>query len=201
MKPADFFLGVVNFLGVLVPGAVLLILRVPLKAWTLDASPIPPWLLFGGVSYLAGQLLLAATERVNDTAEPLARLISPELRRDVDAFRDQASSQVELMKIGSRQARFHTALSYLCTQKTEAAADVDHHMADYKLLRNLLAVLLIDLTARVSLGSPILVLLLEAGVFTVCLLAFVRMFCWAELLAFQVQSACLLARKVELHDS
>ncbi|HEY5618642.1 MAG TPA: hypothetical protein VIK60_11920 [Vicinamibacterales bacterium] len=193
MKPADFFLGVVNFLGVLVPGAVLLILRVPLKAWTLDASPIPPWLLFGGVSYLAGQLLLAATERVNDTAEPLACLISPELRRDVDTFRDQASGQVELMKIGSRQAKFHTALSYLRTQKTEAAAEVDHHMADYKLLRNLLAVLLIDLTARVTLGSPILVLLLEAGAFMVCLLAFVRMFCWAELLAFQY--VCLLTDK------
>jgi len=193
MKPADLFLGVVNFVGVVVPGAFLLVLRVPLKAWTLDASPIPPWLLFGGVSYLAGQLLLAATERVNDMAEPLARLVCPELRRDVDAFRDQASGQVELMKIGSRQANFHTALSYLRIQKAEVTADVDHHMADYKLLRNLLAVLIIDLTARVSLGSPILVLLLEAGAFMVCLLAFVRMFCWAELLAFQY--VCLLSNK------
>jgi hypothetical protein len=54
------------------------------------------------MSYLARQLLLAVTERVNDTAESLARYISPELRRDLDTFRDQASGYVELIRIGSR---------------------------------------------------------------------------------------------------
>src|SRR4051812_4707441 len=105
----------------------------------------PPWLLFGGVSYLVGQLLLAVTEIVNEVAEPTTRLVFRDLRDDVEKFRRRASERVESMTIGSRQARFHTALSYLRLHKAEAAAEVDHHMADYKLLRNLVAVLLIDL--------------------------------------------------------
>jgi hypothetical protein len=194
MKPADFFLGVVNFLGVLVPGAVLLYLRVPPAVWSLARDAIPPWLVFGGFSYLIGQLLLAVTELLNDRAEPAARLIFSTLHKDLEEFRKRAITHCELLRIGSRQARFHTALSYLRTQRAEAAAEVDHHMADYKLLRNLLAVLSIDLIARASVVSPqIGILILEGVLLVACFIAFVRMFCWAELLGFQY--VCLITKE------
>lgn len=66
MKPIDFYLGVVNFLGVLVPGAVFLFLRnLPPDTWSIPGTGIPQWLAFGGVAYLIGQLLLAITEWLN----------------------------------------------------------------------------------------------------------------------------------------
>ena len=196
MKPADFFLGVVNFLGALVPGAVLLYLRVPPRVWSLATDAISPWLVFGGFSYLTGQLLLGVTELLNDTAEPAALRIFSTLHNDLGEFRTRAIKHCELLRVGSRQARFHTALSYLRTQKAEAAAEVDHHMADYKLSRNLLVVLGIDLIARGAAVSPqIGILILEGTLLVLCFIAFVRMFCWAELLAFQY--VCLLTEPKE----
>ena len=177
----------------LVPGAVLLFLRVDPDGWTRAVSPLPPWLLFGGLSYLVGQLLLAATEWINACAEPVASVLFSCLRQDVCAFREEATDRIALMTIGSLEARFHTALSYLRTKNAEAAAEVDHHMADYKLLRNLIAVLFIDLLAP-SIASPhVCVLVIEFILLMACFLAFVRMFCWAELLAFRY--VCLIADK------
>src|SRR2546428_5981174 len=170
MKPGDFFLGVVNFLGVLVPGAALLLLRGPsLQGWHLTAGPVPPWLIFSGAAYLAGQFLLAVTEALNSMAAGAAKQISRTLHNDIAAFRHEASERLELIRIGSPGSKFHTALSYLRTRNAAAAAELDHHMADYKLLRNLFAVLVIDLLIRASTTpQESSILILEGVLVVVC---------------------------------
>ena len=191
MKPSDFFLGVVNFLGVLVPGAILLALLDRTFAMPKD-FPVPGWLVFGGASYVVGQLLLAATEILNGTVRTLGRAFGPKVRNDVVVFRKQARRRLDLLSAGSRQAKFHTALSYLKMKNSTAAAEVEHHMADYKLLRNLLAVLVIDLSVRAVKGqTKTLILVVEGLSIVACLVAFVRMFNWAQLLSFQY--VCLIA--------
>src|SRR5215472_12109136 len=65
-KPADFFLGIVDFLGVLVPGAVLAYLLDDRLSHIYRISPLHVhWLAFAAVSYLFGHLLLALTESFN----------------------------------------------------------------------------------------------------------------------------------------
>ena len=186
MKPSDFFLGVVNFLGVLVPGAILLLLR----GWTfgiIKDGTVPQWLVFGGVAYVLGQFLLGVTEWLNwiPNHVPLPGTV----HKDVVHFRDLAAWQLGLLKDSSLQAQFHVALSYLRINSAEAAAEIDHHMADYKLLRNLVAVLAIDLVARYPQGSTEFVPW-EALALLACFIAFLRMFNWAQLLAFQY--VCLI---------
>jgi hypothetical protein len=190
MKPGDFFLGVVNFLGVLVPGAILIFLRGWTSYVTTDVTEYR-WLVIGGASYVLGQFLLGTTEILNEIARkvPGRFFVQP----DVVLFRDDARKQLGLLKEGSEQAQFHAALSYLRIKDAAAAVEIDHHMADYKLLRNLLAILAIDLLAR-TLGYPKpesqAVIFLESLALVACFIAFVRMFNWAQLLSFQY--VCLI---------
>jgi hypothetical protein len=81
----------------------------------------------------------------------------------------------------------------------EAAAEIDRHMAGYKLLRNLIAVFLLDLVFSIPAWPqtcPRFVAdFLLALVF---FLAFVRMLQWAYLLAFQY---CILIREDKQESS
>jgi hypothetical protein len=81
---------------------------------------------------------------------------------------------------------FHAALSLLRLDAPEAAAEVDRHMANYKLLRSLTVVFSVDLGVSLALGprsSERLSFDLIAAVLS--FVAFARMFAWAQLLAFQ----------------
>jgi hypothetical protein len=63
-KPSDFFIGVVDFFAVLLPGAALVYLLKPLmisgiaKVW-LPATPTQGWVMFLVLAYIAGHLLHA----------------------------------------------------------------------------------------------------------------------------------------------
>jgi hypothetical protein len=195
MKPSDFFLGVVNFLGVLVPGAALLLLRGCYgDYWLFHGSPVPPWLVFGGAAYVVGQLLLASTEILNLVAGWVATHWTKKLGPDINAFLEEAKQYLPLLKnpVTSPQSQFHIALSFLRLEKSAAVAEIDHHMADYKLLRNLVAVLAIDWVVRaISMQQEKCLLLIVEGVaFVLTFIAFVRMLGWAKLLAYQY--VCLI---------
>lgn len=195
-KPSDFFLGVVNFLGVLVPGAVFLFLllrHLPAQAWLQR----PNWTAFAVAAYILGCLLLAASEILNLTVDWLTKRFLPKFDtklREVEAdFRQRhhdlmcpetAGEKVE-GDLNDRGFRFHTALSYVRLRNAEAAAEVDHHMADYKLLRGLVAVLLVNVAISLGIAPrncPLLVT--EAGLAALAFLCFVRMYNWTRFLAF-----------------
>jgi len=142
---------------------------------------------------------LAATELLNEVARAVGwEKLS--LRSDIRLFLDKAAVLLPLLDASTsqkekpkapRQAEFHTALSFLHLENPAAAAEVDHHMADYKLLRNMLAVLIIDLVARAcSIREQLPLFLLEIATLGLCFIAFVRMFAWAQLLAYQY--VCLI---------
>jgi hypothetical protein len=196
-KPADFFLGIIDFLGVLVPGAVLVFLE---AAWIHrifgEVSPLqPPWLVFAAASYLLGHLLLALTEALNWLAKPVARKIWPfrEIHEEAEKFEKICVPILGNAATEHAGTAFHAALSFLRLTKADATAEIDRHMAGYKLLRNLVAVFLIDLVlsfpgfphTRVRFFADFVLMLLF-------FVAFVRMFQWANLLAFQY---CILVDK------
>ncbi len=126
-KPADFFLGVVNFIGDLVPGAVLLSLllaRLLPGDWQCRALwPRVDWLIFGVAAYIAGQLLLAISEMLNEAVDRFSMLVQH------DSFEKLKELEAEFRRVhrnliwhghgeekvgkwlDSRAFAFHTALS------------------------------------------------------------------------------------------
>lgn len=196
-KPADFFLGVVNFIGDLVPGAILLsllLLRLSPCEWQCRALwPRVDWLIFGVAAYVAGQLLLAVSELLNDAVDLFSRLAQHDsfekLKELENEFRTVHRNLMwpgrDKEKVGNwlerRSFAFHTALSYVRLKNATAAAEVDHHMADYKLLRCLLVML--PVIVWVSTHSWWLQLI-ELALGFVVFLAFARMYNWARYFAF-----------------
>jgi len=202
-KPGDFFLGVVTFLGVLVPGAVLITIQGPaflellgqkdqsLTVWLGESTA--HWLIFGGVAYIAGQLLLALTEFLNPGADLLAPLwrrlhLAPlwrQLHEDIGVLRSKAAGLLPAEIPGGNGSLFHAAISSVRLGSSEAAAEVDRHMADYKLLRNLVGVVVVDLVvSAVRQPRPVVLTAVELVLGVLSFVAFVRVFYWTQLLAF-----------------
>jgi hypothetical protein len=188
-KPADFYLGIVDFLGMMVPGAVLVFLEAGWIQRVFRVSVLePPWLIFAAAAYLFGHLLLASTELLNKPAQTVAFWIWFLRPADEEAGRLEKLCKPFLGKAASENsgANFHAALSWLRLKHAEAAAEIDRHMAGYKLLRNLVAVFFLDLLFRLPawreswprLFADLILMFLFS-------LAFVRMLQWAYLLAFQ----------------
>jgi hypothetical protein len=192
-KPSDFYLGIVDFLGVLVPGAVLVFMQgyriLPALS---NPSSVTDWTIFLGTAFITGQLLLALSELLNGLAPSVAGFFSPQLREGVDELEKAAASLLEKGIVGKTGPTvFHAALSYLRLKNGEAAAEVDRHMADYKLLRNLVAVFVTDFLASLILGPRSCARLIFDGVLAfLSFIAFARMLGWAHLLAFQY--CCLI---------
>jgi len=198
-KPADFFLGIVDFLGVLVPGAVLAYLLDDRLCHIYRISPLHVhWLAFAAVSYLFGHLLLALTESFNWLAGRVLHVLHSFSKTQQDAMKLQKDCRHRLGTAAGENpgTTFHAALSLLRLKNADAAAEVDRHMAGYKLLRNLVAVFLIDFvltlfgtheTSANVLTSQIrhYRLLADAVLSLLFFLAFLRMLQWAKLLAFQ----------------
>src|SRR5262245_48214001 len=212
-KPGDFFLGVVTFLGVLVPGAVLITIQGPaflellgqkdqsLTVWLGESTA--HWLIFGGVAYIAGQLLLALTEFLNPGADLLAPLwrwlhlaplwrrlhLAPlwrQLHEDIGVLRSKAAGLLPAEIPGGNGSLFHAAISSVRLGSSEAAAEVDRHMADYKLLRNLVGVVLVDLAvSAVRQPRSVVLTTVELVLGVLSFVAFVRVFYWTQLLAFE----------------
>jgi len=188
-KPGDFFLGIVDFLGVLVPGAALVFLEAEWIRRIFGISPLqPPWLVFAAAAYFLGHLLLALTELLNRPAQRLAPRIwsLQQAHDDAGSFETVCKSVLGKAATGDTGTNFHAALSFLRLKHADAAAEIDRHMAGYKLLRNLVAVFLFDLLlslpawrqSPLRLGADLILMLLF-------FLAFVRMLQWGYLLAFQ----------------
>jgi len=209
-KPGDFFLGVINFLGVLVPGGFLVFLLMShflppygqgsLPLWL--EGPTSHWVIFGGASYVAGQLMLAFTELLNRYAAPIARRVFKPLHRNMRHLREGIDLLPPSEKPWDAAARFHAAFSYVHLEDAVAAGEIDRHMADYKLLRNLVGVFLVDAVATaislaLRLDHPLVCWWrLVAGILLGLLsfVSFVRMYCWAQILAFEY-SYLLICRK------
>src|ERR1700693_56881 len=192
-KPSDFYLGIVDFLGVLVPGAVLVLMRgYCIRPALSNPGSATEWTIFLGTAFIAGQLLLALSELLNGLALPVAGVFSHQRREGVRELKKRAAPLLEAGTVEDAELTvFHAALSYLRLKNGEAAAEVDRHMADYKLLRNLVVVFLTDFLATLTLEPCSCARMISVGVLAVLsFVAFARMLGWAHLLAFQY--CCLI---------
>lgn len=194
-KPSELFLGVVNFLGVMVPGAIfcfLLLRRLPVGT----GSKWSNWMVFAAAAYVFGQLLLAVSEILNRSVDGVAGRLSAGLDAKLweveKEFRQWYRNAMQINPVDKKSEDrsdsaffFHTALSYVRLNHAEAAGEVDHHMADYKLLRSLVAVFLFDVIISIGVAPRFYFLyMVEVGLAALSFLCFVRMYNWARFLAF-----------------
>jgi len=188
-KPSDFFLSIVDFLGILVPGSVLVYLEAEWISRIFKVSPLQVhWLVFAAAAYLLGHLLLALTEPLNGSVKPITQRFWPfrKIHEDVDAFEKESIPLLGSAATKNAGTAFHAALSFLRLKHPEAAAEIDRHMAGYKLLRSLVAVFLFDLVISIPAWPQTSMRILADVVLTlIFFLAFARMAQWAYLLAFQ----------------
>lgn len=188
-KPGDFFLGIVDFLGVLVPGAVLVFLEAEWLHYIFGFSPLQThWLVFACAAYIIGHLLLASTGILNTLAVPIARKtwFFSRIHKDADSFEKISIPLLGNAVTANLGTAFYSALSFVRLRNADAAAEIDRHMAGYKLLRTLMAVFLVDLALNISKWPKTYVRLITDFILILLFfMAFLRMLQWAHLLAFQ----------------
>jgi hypothetical protein len=94
-KPGDFFIGVIDFFGILVPGAVLVSLHgefVPyLPSFPIDDHETERWIAFALASYVVGHFLLGL-------GVPLNNLLSLRYPSEQDRFYNEVKSKIPLPK-------------------------------------------------------------------------------------------------------
>ena len=185
-KPGDFFLGVIDFFGILVPGIALLILQGPTVA-RLAAISVPQaqnwwdWVPALVAAYVAGQFLLGLGVPLNH----LASLVFPEAKdRFFQAVRDEVPLPPKVPR--SRSFVFNAAFSFVRLASPSALAEIERQAAEYKLFRSLTLLFVIDglLVAVVGPSSPRhllidAILTLEAGA------RFLFLLVWTQRLAFE----------------
>jgi hypothetical protein len=166
-KPSDFFLGVIDFFGILVPGAVLLFLISYQHEWigdnlglNLDKTQGSTWILFFVVSYVLGQFLSSMSTPLNN----LLRWFSPaaqdkyyiEIQESLPLPKDLppptgwvrrlfTAAINSLFNTEKRTAVFYRAFAFIrIKEKAAALAEIERQMAEYKLFRSLAVVFFID---------------------------------------------------------
>jgi len=112
--------------------------------------------------HVLGQFLLGISDLLNDVMDPFAWMMSHGLHNKVrelekgfrqmcfesmrpggETHREKGEPKSEKLK--ERGFWFHSAISYVRFRRIGTAAEIDHHMADYKLLRNLVVAFFLDL--------------------------------------------------------
>jgi len=154
------------------------------------------WVVMLVASYVVGQILLAVTDWLNYVAGYVAwvlpKCVSWVL---IKIFRKEIPQRTPESARRFDSDSFHEALSWVRLRNAAAAGEIDHHMADYKLLRNLVAVFMIDAvwalvdkTPKYRAAVDGLLALLSFG-------GFVRMHYWANRLALQYRDLISDAEK------
>lgn len=215
-KPGDFFLDVVSFLGALVPGtvaALLLLTHFPVLTCMLGSNwKWPEWIVLAITAYILGQFLLGISDVLNDVVDPFARILSHGLHKKVQelekAFRQMCfesmhpggethreKSEPKSERLKERGFWFHSAISYVRLRRIGAAAEIDHHMADYKLLRNLVVVFFLDAAISTWLPHYPHQQTCEVILGALAFWGFIRLYNWARYFAFDY---ALLLRNVPI---
>jgi hypothetical protein len=151
-KPGDFFLGVIDFFGILVPGVALLVLQGPTLAG-LAAISLPQarnwwdWVPALVAAYVAGHFLLGLGVPLNR----LATVVFPEAR---DPYFQAVRHQVPLPPNAApkRSNVFNAAFSFIRIASPSALAEVERQAAEYKLFRSLTLLFLLDALLTMVLG-------------------------------------------------
>jgi hypothetical protein len=184
-KPGDLLLGVIDFFGILVPGAVLaflhggLLLR-PFALSLQDLREPTEWIPAFFVSYVLGHFLLGFSV-------PLNRFASRRLSRETKAYLEAVRTRLQLPAAVPDDAThfYYSAFSYVRLKSAAAVAEVERQSAEYKLFRSLTLLFLLDMPLALIAGRLTLLRLLAA--LAVALLSYYRfqwLLDWTYQLAF-----------------
>jgi hypothetical protein len=140
-KPSDFFIDIVDLLGIIAPGAIFLFLHhEDLASWVGVRPPEDPaarWIGFFVVSYVIGHIL-------SGLGEPLNWLAARLFRRN-DAFFSATMKTLSLPTglAPTRANAFYQIVAILRLRNPALLVEVEHAMAEYKLFRGLTAALVL----------------------------------------------------------
>jgi hypothetical protein len=189
-KPNDLLLSVIEFFGILIPGAVLAFLHGnfllgPLglsmeSMQKLDTSG--DWVLAFFVSIVLGHLL----HSLSDPLDTLAGCyLSARTQRYLEAVRPCSELPAEVPE--NPKNLFYSAFSFIRIHSPVAVSELERHAADYKLFRSLTLLFLLDIPLSAFSGSFSLVRL-AASFLVVCFAAFrfKQLFDWTYALAFDL---------------
>jgi hypothetical protein len=185
-KPGDFFLGVIDFFGILVPGIALLVLQGPTLA-SLVTFSLPQaqnwwdWVPALVAAYVAGHFLLGLGVPLNR----LAAVVSPEANDQYfQAVRDQVPLPAHVAP--DRSTVFNAAFSFVRIASPSALAEVERQAAEYKLFRSLTLLFLLDALLTMGLGESSWRRLTADGLLALAAGArFLFLLVWTQRLAFE----------------
>jgi hypothetical protein len=179
VKPADFFIGVMEFFAILLPGAILTYLLFPFSAAVVaPVLPIPSeqverWILFVILAYMLGHSLHHVGSLLDKAYDWV--YVSNYKRRDGDdPVLEQVKTQVanQVAYADKLPSKFSWAQSYVRVNSDSAASELERSGADSKFFRSLTLVLLIAAVIAVAQSAS----WLGVGLFVAALFAFWR-FC------------------------
>lgn len=185
-KPNDFSLGIIDFLGILLPGAILMFLhgnfliQIFGTQITIDGQ-LGLWVAFFVWSYIIGHFLLGV-------GVPLNRLLKFTLAKKNHRFYDEVASEIKLPPgtPANREDCFYRAYSFVRLYSAAAIVEVDRQAAEYKLFRSLTLVFLLDTPLawiKGALNGPRAALtIVFAGL---ALARFLFLLAWTQRLAFE----------------
>ena len=185
-KPGDFFLGVIDFFGILVPGVALLVLQGPALA-ELAAISLPQarnwwdWVPALVAAYVAGHFLLGLGVPLNR----LGAVVFPEAG---DRYFQAVQGQVPLPTSATpnRSNVFNAAFSFIRIASPSALAEVERQAAEYKLFRSLTLLFLLDALLTALLGHGSWRRLTVDGMLAIAAgVRFLFLLLWTQRLAFE----------------
>lgn len=184
-KPSDLFLSVIDFFGVLIPGAVFTFLHGdfllrPLGLSVGSLQSLTNWVPAFCTSFVLGHFLLGF-------GVPLNKIATRFLGKDTLAYFNAVHTDLKLPPDVSvnKTNVFYSACSFIRIHSSEAMAELERQVAEYKLFRSLTLLFLLDIPLSAlsdSYSLPRLVI----SVLIVCLAAyrFSTLSDWAYRLAF-----------------
>lgn len=195
-KPADFFLSVIDFFGILVPGSIFVFFHRDylISVWTFPTNGAVAWVAFFIGSYILGNFLLGL-------GVPLNRLLDICYLPANDAFYNEVKT-LDNSSPGVTENRtelFYRAYTFIRQNSLSALSDIDRYMADYKLFRSLTLVFFMDLVSLSFRGGG---LTWDRGVisgllFVIAMWRFLFLLHWTYRVTFEHYALLLKSRHAE----
>ncbi|HZD94724.1 MAG TPA: hypothetical protein VE133_10750 [Candidatus Sulfotelmatobacter sp.] len=151
-KPGDFFVGIIDFFGILVPGAVLLYLQGRLLSDYLglyySTDSTVQWVVFAVGSYVAGHFVMGISVVLNR----FHGLFYSEAK---DPFYSEAEKSISLPANvpHNRTNVFYRAFAFVRLKGPSALAEIERQMAEYKMFRSLTLVFALDFAIQAAINS------------------------------------------------
>jgi hypothetical protein len=159
-KPSDFFVGVIDFFAVILPGALLCSMLVPLAQGHLFGPIVPPfagraevWIAFLFASYLMGHLVFLLASFLDPVYDKLRRRLKPPENDRLYAL----ATQLKEAKLGPASAdlinTFRWAKAYIQLRHPKALVEINRLEADSKFFRSFVVVLVLAFPILLARGQ------------------------------------------------